>query len=515
MRQASLLIINTVVSYGRMAVTLLLSLVATRLLLGRLGFVDYGLLTALGATGLLGPVIVEAMGGASRRFLAYEIGRDDQRRLAAVFHTSLAMYVVLALAFAGLALLLTSPLMHGLTVPPDRVEAARIVYTLVIADFALAVLGGPYHAIIHAHQNLSFLAALATLRGAGILAAVLLLGVVPGDPLVVYAALLVCLRVAEDAAMLAWSWARYPASRPGRWSLDGGLAREMATFGWWSSLGFLAYAARTQGAMVLVNVVFGPVANAGYALALRGAEFIRGLGAQVEAAVQPAMTSALARGDQERFLRLVPLASRLSFAVSLLIFVPMSVEPRALLRLWLGEYPEQAPLLLSAVCAVILPTLIIKGHGMAMVARAELGRLTLVNLGLHGAGIGLAVALLVLFDGQPVWVPLTFLGTMLATVAVYVTWIGRVIGVPPARWWRETALPGALLGLAAVGGAMPSLLLPSGPWRLAAAAVGCGAASAVALWRVGFTPGERRRFRDLASAALLRLRGRGEGEPGA
>ena len=80
---------NTVIIYIRMAVTILVGLVTSRLVLQALGASDVGIYSAVGSTVALVGVITGALSGTTVRFMNIEMGKDggNPNRMFNICHT--------------------------------------------------------------------------------------------------------------------------------------------------------------------------------------------------------------------------------------------------------------------------------------------------------------------------------------------------------------------------------------------------------------------------------------------
>ena len=84
---------NTLLLYLRMLVSLVVSLYTSRVVLNTLGVTDYGINNVVaGVIALLG-FITGSLGGATSRFLTFDLGRDDQEQLKKTFGSIMAIYM--------------------------------------------------------------------------------------------------------------------------------------------------------------------------------------------------------------------------------------------------------------------------------------------------------------------------------------------------------------------------------------------------------------------------------------
>src|SRR5262245_65792563 len=99
-----------------MILTFGIGLYITRLLLDLLGASDFGLLTALGASGTLLLLVTPALNAGAIRNMAYEIGRADSRRASEVFNATLVLFAGMSLVLLIGGMLIARPLLDGLSI---------------------------------------------------------------------------------------------------------------------------------------------------------------------------------------------------------------------------------------------------------------------------------------------------------------------------------------------------------------------------------------------------------------
>ncbi len=111
MQSANKVVFNTGILYGRMLVTMGLSLYATRLVLNALGVADYGIFNLIAGLIAMLSFLNTAMATSTQRYLSYHQGKDDMQMQKKVFTNSLVLHVIigiviiLGLECAGLFLL--------------------------------------------------------------------------------------------------------------------------------------------------------------------------------------------------------------------------------------------------------------------------------------------------------------------------------------------------------------------------------------------------------------------------
>ena len=89
---------NTLLLYGRMLLTMAVSLYTSRVVLNTLGVVDYGIYNVVGGVVAMFTFLNTAMVTSTQRYLTFELGRGDYERLRLVFTTSIRIHIIIALA---------------------------------------------------------------------------------------------------------------------------------------------------------------------------------------------------------------------------------------------------------------------------------------------------------------------------------------------------------------------------------------------------------------------------------
>ena len=88
---------NTLILYARMLFTVGISFYSTRLILANLGVSDYGVYNVIGGFVSMFYMVTATMTQAVSRFLTFELGRNDPKKLQQTFSTSLNILLLLAL----------------------------------------------------------------------------------------------------------------------------------------------------------------------------------------------------------------------------------------------------------------------------------------------------------------------------------------------------------------------------------------------------------------------------------
>ena len=146
---------NAVMLYIRMFLTMIVGLYTSRVVLNVLGVEDFGTYGVVGGIVAMMGFLNASMSGATSRFLTFELGRGDQKRLADTFssaliaHMMIALFVLVVAETVGLWFLT-----HKLVIPAGRMPAAHWVYQMSILSAMISITQVPYNATIIAHEKM-------------------------------------------------------------------------------------------------------------------------------------------------------------------------------------------------------------------------------------------------------------------------------------------------------------------------------------------------------------------------
>lgn len=331
---------NTLLLYGRMLYSLFISLFTARVILNALGFEDYGLYNVIGSVVSMFVFLRTAMGNSVHRYITYAIGKGDEQNLNKIFSMSLIIFMGLALIIVllsetiGLWFLNTK-----MEIPVGREMAANWVFQFSIFSCALSVICVPYDAEIIAHEKMGIFAVIQVLNSTLNLAIVYAVKYFPHDKLIFYAFLLLLVQVMNRIIYGIYCGKHFKETEF-RWVRDTELLKEMFGFAGWSLIGNLAYLGYTQGLNIVLNMFFGTVVNAarGIAVSVQGA--IKGFVSNFQMAVNPQITKSYARRDFDRLHNLIYTSSKLSFYLLFCFVLPIAIESKTILHLWLEDVPD-------------------------------------------------------------------------------------------------------------------------------------------------------------------------------
>ncbi|MDR0733015.1 MAG: lipopolysaccharide biosynthesis protein [Dysgonamonadaceae bacterium] len=347
---------NTLLLYVRLFFSMIISLYTSRIVLQVFGVDDFGIYSVVGGVVMLLGFFNQSMLTSTQRFLNYEMGKGDGRRLRDIFAASLTGHCLMALIIlvvsetAGLWMVY-----HSLVIPPDRFHAALWVYHFSVFVFVINLIVSPYNAAIIAHERMGVYAALSITDVVSKLAIACLISLVAWDKLQLYAVLLFAGALMVGFIYVLYCRKNFPECS-GRFLWDAGLLKKIFGFSGWMLLGTSADTLATQGIGIVINRFFAPVNNAARALAQQVSIAAYNFAGNFMLAVRPSIVQAYSRNEMAYMYRLVFFSSKISFYLLFIMVLPILLQTEYLLHLWLGKVPEHSVLFTQLALAETLIT---------------------------------------------------------------------------------------------------------------------------------------------------------------
>ena len=318
---------------------MLITLYTSRVILEQLGVDDYGIYNVVGGVVAMFSVISSALSSSISRFITFELGKGDIKRLTTIFSTS----VNIQLGLSAIILLVGETvglwfINYKMNIPADRLVSANWVLQCSLLTFCINLISVPYNSCIIAHEKRSAFAYISILEAALKLLICYMLIVSPIDKLIAYSLLMLFV-----AILIRFVYGLYCARNfeecKYRMCYEKEIVKEMTGFAGWSFFPNVAWIFNTQGVSVLINLFFGVALNAA-----------RGIASQVESAVMlfvhnfttalnPQITKYYANGDKENMFLLMCRGTKFTYFLTLLMVLPLFLETEYVLQLWLKEVP--------------------------------------------------------------------------------------------------------------------------------------------------------------------------------
>lgn len=336
-----LIVLNTLVSYGRSLLSVGITLFSTRWILKALGEGDLGLYYAIGGVTVFLSFINTAMTFSAQRHFSYAMGHGGPAEVKDWFNSSLSLHLL----FASLFLILSAPLgvvafKWLLTIPSDRLTASAAVYVCSVLAAAGSIVSVPFNAIYVARQHIYELTVIQLMQTIALFALAWGMLNYDGDRLIAYAIGMLAINLMIYGIQVVRCYAAFPeCSLDTRRMVDWGRYGAILSFSGLGLISTFAYILRGQGIALLLNNFGGPGANAAYGIANNVSGQVGFLSGGLMNAISPEITKLEGAGKHIEMMSVSTRACKFATLLVLLIFVPMMTDADPLLTLWLEEVP--------------------------------------------------------------------------------------------------------------------------------------------------------------------------------
>jgi len=152
------------------------------------------------------------------------------------------------------------------------------------------------------------------------------------------------------------------------------LFRELLNYASWNIFGNLATVFNNQGINILLNIFLGPVVNAARGIASQVSSALSQFVSNFQTALNPQIIKSFARNENDYMFQLIYQGAKYSFFLLFSISLPVLLETKIILNLWLKTVPEYT---LIFTRLVIVNALINTFSGPLMTAAQASGKIKL------------------------------------------------------------------------------------------------------------------------------------------
>lgn len=333
--------LNTIVSFVRVVVNAVVTLIATRIALKVLGAEDFGLYSLLSGTVLLLSFINGALMVSAQRFFSIALGEKDFGKLTRYYNASLSIHIIFGL-FLVILLVIIRPFLFGgfFNISSDQIDIGKKIYDIMIVSSAITIMTIPYSAIMNAHEDLIMMACADIVSCLVKLAAAVVILFLDHDLLLIYSLIMLGSAGVKAIIEFVWSKIKYQEVKES-WTYmkDISTMKEMFGFVGWNTLGSTAVLVRNQGVALVLNVFFGTVVNTAYGIANQVNSLVLSFASTLTTVFSPIIIKAKGEGNEEKMRSTAIFSSKLSFLLSSMMALPILVFLEPILKIWLGEYP--------------------------------------------------------------------------------------------------------------------------------------------------------------------------------
>ena len=321
---------------------MVINLYAVRVVLRALGEIDYGVFNTIAGVVLASSFLITTLAISIQRFYSYALGEQDTDRLSCIFTAS--MNIILILIIVLIVILETFGLWFvntQLTIPIDRSTTVNWLFQFAILTLIFSFVQIPFTAAIFARERMGAFAIISLLECLGRLLVALLIGkIMAFNNLLFYGVGLLIVAALVFLTYVLYSRSNFEECHYKR-RVGKSLYKELIFFSGWTTYSALSGMSIVHGNTILLNIFFGPIATASYAIANQIHNAVIALGNSIAIAFRPAMVKAYAEKNFTYLDTLFYVSSKSVLYLLLCVSVPLVIEMPVILNWWLDEASAQ------------------------------------------------------------------------------------------------------------------------------------------------------------------------------
>ena len=437
------MVYNTFVVYGQLVISMLLGLLAVRLVLRALGEESYGIYMLVGGVVAMLNVITTSLSNASMRFISNSLGKGDLSIAKKTFNTSINIHIIFALMLL-LILEVGGFFMfeYFLNIPDGRVFEAQIVYQLMVAAAFITLVSVPYDAVINAHENLLLLSIIVILgQVCQLCLALYILYFCNDNHLIIYSLGLFFSQILQRLLKQLFCNKHYQECVLSlREGIDFSIMKPMLKFVGWDFFSTATSILVINLKNILVNMFFGVRLNAGQGIATNVNGYVNNLSRGITSAITPQMNKSEGDGDRNRLVNLTYIGVKYTTFMFALFAIPLMIENEFVITLWLGDVPSFAIIFCQLI---LLNQLVDKLTWQICNAIRSVGDIKLMTLlECMSNFLYIITVYLVLKTGKsPEWIYLTELVFISFNGMIRLTLAKRMLNICIVDYVKSTILP--------------------------------------------------------------------------
>ncbi|MFU2314562.1 hypothetical protein [Rahnella sp. PCH160] len=348
---------NTLMLYARMLLIMFVTFYTSRMVLEALGVYDFGLYSVVGSIIILFSFIQNVSALATQRFLSVGLGRNDHAWTNKVFNTSFLVHLTICafvLFFAETAGLWF--ISHKMNIPAGRVSDVFWVYQISIISLLFQIMQTPFMAALIALEKMDAFAKIGIFDAFQRWFMVFIFTLFNFNHKIVYYSLFLLIGyflVFILYFVFCVNKLDVCKIKP-KISESKDLFKEILSFSSWSMIGSLSVVGLSQGIALLTYFFVGVVANGSVWLAEQIMVAFNRIIGTLQTAFNPQIIKQQSVLQTQEVSSLIKLCCKLTACIVLISAIPVFVDTKVIVNLWLSQAPPYLEGLIKIVVVYIL-----------------------------------------------------------------------------------------------------------------------------------------------------------------
>lgn len=421
-------------------------------LLARIPPDEFAIYPVLAAVMVFAPLFFSIFTGGIARYVVEAYAKDNSWRATELVSSIVPPLFVFSLFFLILGLVLAWFIGLVFNIPSQMVPSAQVMMAILTASFALQMALLPFGVGYHVHQRYVEFNLLQLGRDS-LRIGLLYLLLTEVSPAVIWVVVATVIADQLHLAVVTWRSVRMTPGLKFRPRLyDRALARNLISFGLWTTFGQLANVMYVNAGTLVLNLYGSALDVTNYHLGATAFRQLQSLIALARQPLQPALIAMHASGERERMARTALRGGRYGLWVALAVATPLGLYAPEFIELYIGDRFADAALVLTLFMVIFpfsQPTVLLPIIAMAMAQVRAFNIAAFVSTSL---GLGMMLVFLILGEMGAVGVALALTAVTLVAQLVYFWPLqSKLVGFGGRELWNDMLLPGLA---PAVAGAM-------------------------------------------------------------
>lgn len=332
---------NSIAMYLRMLFMMLISLYTSRVTLLALGVSDFGVYQVVGGVVVVFSFLNLALASATQRFLNFEKGRGEDRNSKEIFYCSVVLHLIVSVIIIALGETIGLWFVNTyLIIPPERMQAANIVYQLSLLVFVFNIMSVPCNATINANERMTAYAYISVTEGLLKLGLISCLVWFDRDRLVIYAIMLSFTALIIMLVYWIYCTRKFTECKFNFHKPDIKILKQISSYSSWSLLGGVRSIGHTQGISIISNLFFGVTINAAFGITNQVTSAANNMVNSFLVTLNPQLVQLYAGRKIDVLQSLMIRGSKIALSLVSLFAIPLIIETPYVLTIWLKTVPD-------------------------------------------------------------------------------------------------------------------------------------------------------------------------------
>jgi|GEM_PF-3528395 len=443
-RRANTIFVNSISTYARMGLGMVLTLLTTRTTLDVLAenhqtakeiFGIFMLLTSIAATVQF---LNESTQQALVRFLAISIHEQDYQQSKQLFNSGWLMNAVIGSSMAAVLVVLSPWIVSSFNIPQGlHAQANGVIWVLALGQVSNSMTQA-WGAGLIAEDRYVLGNILGFTQQVLILIGTILLRFFPVNPLIGLSLAWIVPPVVIGALLAVWLAVNNPHLRLDWHSVRWKDCKQLFSLGGWSSLISFTSSLYERTDQIIINIFLGPVFNAAYAVVIQMGNAVSRLVTAMTSVLLPTASRIAATGSLWEKQQLIIRTTRYVLTLAVPCAVGMTIFRQEIIELWLGKGFKEAVDILPLTIFLVFCRIPILVTWPYLTATNQL-KLPALTMLLDGViNVVLSVLYVKVFDLGLAGVVLGTLSTNLIRFGFFqIPFVAKLIELPVSQYWKK------------------------------------------------------------------------------